>query len=86
SVLNSITADQRAGKAPLTPDQASVLSQLQAQQHGMSIEELSTAEQRLGDQRDMVANSWQLMSNPALTVPRTDLEPGALQGIYMVNG
>lgn len=86
SVLNSITADQRAGKAPLTPDQASVLSQLQAQQHGMSIEELSTAEQRLGDQRDMVANSWQLMSNPALTFPRTDLEPGALQGIYMVNG
>ena len=36
-----------------------MLSQLQAQQHGMSINDLQTAEQRLGDQRQMIANSWQ---------------------------
>ncbi|ETZ56052.1 hypothetical protein L838_0873 [Mycobacterium avium MAV_120709_2344] len=35
-VLNSITPDQLAGKVPLTAEQASVLSQLQAQEHGMS--------------------------------------------------
>ncbi|WP_205873286.1 putative alpha/beta hydrolase [Mycobacterium camsae] len=86
AVLNSITAEQLAGKAPLTPEQASALSQLQAQQHGMSIDALSTAEQRLGDQREMIANSWQLMSNPALAFPRTELKPGAVQGTDMVKG
>lgn len=86
AILSSITSEQRTGKESLTSEQASVVSQLQAQQHGMSISELWTAEQRLGDQRDMIANSWQLMSNPALTFPRTDLKPGAGQGSDMVNG
>ncbi|MHA7650952.1 putative alpha/beta hydrolase [Mycobacterium sp. ML4] len=86
SVLNSITADQRAGRKPLTAEQAAVLSQLQAQQHGMSVDALQTAEQRLGDQREMIANSWQLMSNPALAFPRTELKPGAVQGTEVVKG
>ncbi len=85
-VLDSITAEQLAGQVPLTSEQASVLSQLQAQQHGMSIEALWTAEQRLGDQREMIANSWQVMSNPALAFPRTELKPGALQGTDVVKG
>ncbi|BBZ79192.1 hypothetical protein MANY_45290 [Mycolicibacterium anyangense] len=78
SVLDSITADQRAGKAPLTPMQASVLSQLQAQQHGMSIEALNTAEQRLGDNKGILGDSWQLMSNPNIHFPKTELTPGAV--------
>lgn len=86
AVLNSVSAEQLAGKQPLTPEQAAVLSQLQAQQHGMSINELWTATQRLGDQREMIANSWQLMSNPALVFPRTNLKPGAVQGTEMVRG
>lgn len=86
SVLDSITAEQRAGKVPLAPEQASALSQLQAQQHGMSIEALQTVEQRLADQREMIANSWQLMSNTALTFPRTELKPGAVEGTEMVRG
>lgn len=86
AVLNSITAEQRAGKAPLTDEQSAVLSQLQAQQHGMSMEALATAEQRLGDQRAMIANSWQLMSNSAIRFPRTELKPGALQGNDAVQG
>lgn len=85
-VLNSITAEQRSGKAPLTTEQASVLSQLQAQQHRMPIDALWTAEQRLGDQREMIANSWQLMSDPALAFPRTDLKPGAAQGTDVLKG
>ncbi|AQT78406.1 hypothetical protein B1R94_02885 [Mycolicibacterium litorale] len=78
SVLDSITADQRAGKAPLTPLQASVLSQLQAQQHGMSIDALNTAEQRLGDSKGILGDSWQLMSNPTIHFPKTELTPGAV--------
>src|SRR5262249_41081912 len=54
AVLDLITADQRAGKVPSTAEQASVLSQLQAQEHGMSIDALKAAEQRLSDQRDMI--------------------------------
>jgi hypothetical protein len=86
AVLDSITADQRTGKVPLTAEQASVLSQLQAQQHGMSMDALKAAEQRLGDQRDMIGNSWQLMSNPNITFPQTPLKVGATQGSDTVKG
>lgn len=85
-VLNSITPDQRAGKVPLTAEQASVLSQLQAQEHGMSIDALNTAEQRLGDEKGMIGNSWQLMSNPNLTFPKTPLQVGAKQGTETIKG
>lgn len=77
NVLDSITAEQQAGAVPLTAEQGSVLSQLQAQQNGMSIEALKTAEQRLGDQKDMIGNSWQLMSSGKLQYPKTELRPGA---------
>ncbi|MGB3483512.1 MAG: hypothetical protein WBB07_15020 [Mycobacterium sp.] len=76
-VLDTITAEQQAGEVPLTTEQAAVLSQLQAQQHGMSVEALRTAEGRLGGERDMVGNSWQLMSNPKVEFPKTQLKPGA---------
>lgn len=85
-VLNSITPDQLAGKVPLTPEQASVLSQLQAQEHGMSVQALSTAEQRLGDEKGMIGNSLQLMSNPNLGFPQTPLSIGAKQGSEVVKG
>lgn len=86
AVLASITGDQLAGKAPLSAEQGSVLSQLQAQQHGMSVDALVAAEGRLGDQRRMIADSWQLMSNPAIVFPRTELKPGAKQGTDTVKG
>lgn len=85
-VLNTITPDQLAGRAPLSAEQASVLSQLQAQEHGMSVDALSTAEQRLGDQKGMIGNSLQLMSNPNLTFPKTPLTIGANQGSDTVKG
>nr|WP_232007333.1 hypothetical protein [Mycobacterium intermedium] len=86
AVLASITEEQVTGKKPLGREQASVLSQLQAQQHGMSVDELVTAEGRLGDQRSMIGDSWQLMSNPAIVFPRTELKPGAKQGTDTVKG
>jgi hypothetical protein len=85
-VLGAITPDQRAGKVPLSAEQSSVLSQLQAQEHGMSIDALNTAEQRLGDEKGMIGNSWQLMSNPNLTFPKTPLQVGAKQGSETVKG
>ncbi len=86
AVLGSITPDQLAGKVPLTAEQASVLSQLQAQEHGMSVGALMAAEQRLGAKRGMIADSWQLMSNPDISFPKTPLTVGAKQGSDTVKG
>src|ERR1700731_458671 len=85
-VLTSITPDQLAGRVPLTAEQASVLSQLQAQEHGMSVDALKTAEQRLDAEKGMIGDSWQLMSNPNLLFPRTPLTSGAKHGSDTVRG
>jgi EspA/EspE family len=73
SVLNEIKPGRQ-----LTPEQGSHLSQMQAQQNGMSIDALKTAEQRLGDQKHIIGDSWQLMSNPNVNFPKTDTKMGAL--------
>lgn len=78
SVLDSIRPEQVSGAEPLTPLQAQVLSQMQAQQHGMSLSELTAAENRLGDDGTIIGDSWQLMSNPDVLFPKTELSPGAL--------
>ncbi|WP_052960165.1 hypothetical protein [Mycobacterium sp. EPa45] len=72
AVLNSINADQRAGNEPLTPLQASILSQMQSQQAGMSVDALANAEQNMGDAKSAMGDSWQLMSNPNIHFPKTD--------------
>ena len=60
---------------------------MQAQQNGMSIEELHTAEQRLGDHKDIIGDSWQLMSNDDVIFPKTDTVEGALDDPnYRVKG
>ncbi len=81
SVLDSITPAQRAGTEALTPMQASVLSQMQSQQNGMSIDALETAEQGMGDSKGALSDSWQLMSNPKIQFPKTDLEHGAVPNL-----
>jgi hypothetical protein len=73
SVLNGIKPGQQ-----LTPEQGSYLSQMQAQQHGMSIDALKAAEQRLGDQKHIIGDSWQLTSNDDVNFPKTDTKVGAL--------
>lgn len=85
-VLGSITPDQLAGTTPLNAEQASVLSQLQAQEHGMSVDALKTAEQRLGVERAIIGDSWQLMSNPNLNFPKTDTKVGAQEGSETMQG
>lgn len=63
---------------PLRPEQQSYLSQMQAQQSGMSIDALRTAEQRLGEHKPVIANSWQLMSNDNVQFSQTETTPEAL--------
>lgn len=72
-VLQNIKPGQQ-----LTPEQASYLSQMQAQQHGMTVPQLKKAEERLGARKNIIGDSWQLMSNDDVYFPKTDLERGAL--------
>jgi hypothetical protein len=76
NVLNTIDSDHLAGKKPLTPEQASYLSQMQAQQQGMSVYDLKKAADN--GAKGIMADSWQLMSNPNVKFPPTDLTHGAL--------
>jgi hypothetical protein len=76
-VLETVTPDQLDGKAPLTPEQASVLSQLQAQQNAMSLDDLKRAQDRLGPDSRMLGDSWQLMSNRNVSFAKTPLKVGA---------
>ncbi|WP_157531069.1 EspA/EspE family type VII secretion system effector [Mycobacterium sp. IS-1496] len=62
----------------LSSEQGSYLSQMQAQQHGMSVDDLHEAEQRLGDHKDIIGDSWQLMSNDDVRFPKTETTPEAL--------
>ncbi|QEM43950.1 TPR repeat region-containing protein [Mycolicibacterium grossiae] len=61
----------------LSPQQDAYLSQMQSQQKGMSVDELTTAEQRLGDHKNVIADSWQLMSNDDVKFSGSDGKPGS---------
>ena len=57
---------------PLTPEQNAYLSQMQKQQKGMSIDELTNARDSLGDNKGILADSWQLMSNDDVVIDGAD--------------
>lgn len=48
---------------PLSREQDAYLTQMQKHQKGMSVQELAAAEERLGDHKNIMGDSWQLMSN-----------------------
>jgi hypothetical protein len=48
---------------PLTDEEAAYLHQMQVQQKDMSIQDIHAAEQQLGDHKNVIGDSWQLMSN-----------------------
>jgi hypothetical protein len=73
SMLNQIKPGQQ-----LTPEQGSYLSQMQAQQNGMSVRDLKRAKERLGDEKHIIGDSWQLMSNDDVYFPKTETKVGAL--------
>jgi EspA-like secreted protein len=72
-VIGSIKPGQE-----LSAEQGSYLSQMQAQQKGMTVEQLTTAEQRLGEHKDIIGDSWQLMSNDDVYFPKTEPTVDAL--------
>lgn len=63
-VLDSIKPYQE-----LSPEQSAYLNEMQRQQHDMSVNDLKSAEDRLGDRGHVIGDSWQLMSND--DVPRS---------------
>ena len=68
-VLTSISDDQIAGKAALSPEQQLILGQMGYQTHDLSLQQLSDIRIKLGDQKGILANSWQLLSDPDVKVP-----------------
>ncbi len=84
NVLNTITAQQQSGQPKLNAEQQAYLSQMQAQQKLRSVEGLQEAANK--GARGIMADSWQLMSNPKLEFPKTESVDGALQGSEMVKG
>jgi hypothetical protein len=60
---------QRAGKEPLSVDQQQILSQMQYQTHDKSLDELTEIRDKLGDKKGILANSFQVMSDPNIKVP-----------------
>jgi EspA/EspE family len=72
-------ADYSAGRhVNLSPQQQQVLGQMQAQTHGMGVNDIRTAEQRLGADNHLVSDSLQMMSDDQFSYARVLPEPGAL--------
>lgn len=59
----------------LSPEEAAYLHQMQAQQKDMSIQEIHAAEQQLGENKNVIGDSWQLMSNDDVKYDNPD-KPG----------
>ncbi|MBU8811571.1 hypothetical protein KL953_22055 [Mycolicibacterium goodii] len=74
-LLNGIDETQLGPNSkahPLTPVQAELVGQLQAQLKPMSLDELNVVRERLGPHKDVVANAMQVMSDPDVSYPRHD--------------
>ena len=84
NVLNTVSKEQQAGQAKLNAEQQAYLSQMQAQQKLRSVAQLEEAANN--GARGIMADSWQLMSNPKVEFPKTESVDGALQSDEMVNG
>jgi uncharacterized protein YukE len=80
-ILGSIEPNQLQGRtdpnnpnatippAPLNPDQAEVISRMQNQMSGMSLDELVATKNKLGDHGDIIGDSMQVMSDPGVKFP-----------------
>ena len=84
NVLNTVSNEQQAGRAKLNAEQQAYLSQMQAQQKLRSVAQLE--ETANNGARGIMADSWQLMSNPKVEFPKTESVDGALQSDEMING
>ncbi len=77
SLLNSIEPDRLGSDSAnhrLNPVQAELIGQMQAQMKSMSMLDLNAARERLGENKGILANAMQVMSDPDVTYPRHDGE------------
>ncbi|WP_319449191.1 MULTISPECIES: EspA/EspE family type VII secretion system effector [unclassified Mycobacterium] len=70
-VVTSISDEQLSGKKPLSTEQQQVLSQMGYQTKDLSLDQLSQIHDKLGDHKGVLANSWQVLSDPDVKVPAT---------------
>ena len=61
----------------LDAQQRQILGQMQAQMHGMSINDIRKAEQRIGDDKHLIPDSMQMMSSSQFDYAKVPLEVGA---------
>ena len=74
-ILNSVDENQlgpHSEKHPLSPVQAELVGQMQAQMKSMSMSDLNAARERIGENKGILANAMQVMSDPDVTYPRHD--------------
>lgn len=74
-ILDSINENQlgpHSKENPLTPVQAELVGQMQAQMKPMSLADLNAARERLGDNKNILINAMHVMSDPDVTYPRHD--------------
>lgn len=75
NLLDNIDEDQLGPKSvshPLSPLQAELVGQLQAQMKPMSMEDLNKARDKLGPHKGILGDAMQIMSDPDVTYPRHD--------------
>lgn len=82
--LDSIGPEKLAGKEKLDTTQAAYLSQMQAQQKLRTVDELDEAAKKGAG--EIIANSWNLMSNPNIEFPKTESTDGALPSNQTIKG
>jgi hypothetical protein len=76
-VLSKITPGQ-----PLSAEQQAYLNEMQTQQHDMSVDELTTAEERLSEHKNVIGDSWQLMSNDDVAFGKPDASGNQPKGSF----
>ena len=82
NVLDTVSKEQQAGQAKLNAEQQAYLSQMQAQQKLRNVDQLEEAANK--GAREIMADSWQLMSNPKVEFPKTESVDGAVQSNEMI--
>lgn len=69
--VNDVLSTIQPGQ-PLSPEQQAYLSEMQSQQHDMSVDDLTTAEENLNEHKNVIGDSWQLMSNDDVAFGKPD--------------
>jgi hypothetical protein len=66
----------------LTAEQDAYLSEMESQQHDMSVDELKSAQDKLGDHENVIGDSWQLMSNDDVYFGKPDDDGNLTKGSF----